>query len=222
MKTIEIELRYEVLDATKLANFLAPLQFLHTKHVIDIYLDTPDIILYRQGIFARVRNGKKLDIKFNRACLNDPTLRRQDYCEEHSFALPFEKKDLTRLNELLISLDMQPTTTADFESFKKINNIGTHYIIDKVRSSYQSKQFTIAVDEIAGLGTFLEIELMAKNTDNLDVVKNEMRLALAGLPIQPLRAGYCELFLKKNLSKDYLQGRFVQQEDIKHAVLPKN
>ena len=109
MNHIEIELRYEVLKPEQLTSFLAPFEKLHQKHDVDIYLDNPQAMLYQKGIFIRIRNEKKLDIKFNRATLDNPDLAIQDYCEEHSFALPLQEKDLVKLNELLVSLDLKPT-----------------------------------------------------------------------------------------------------------------
>ena len=120
MNTIEIELRYEIVDKNQLTQFLAPLKFLRSNQDIDIYYDNADAILYQKGIFIRNRNNKKLDIKFNRACLDNPDLAIQDYCEEHSFALPLQEKNLSRINELLVSLQLQPSPIADLEeSLKK-------------------------------------------------------------------------------------------------------
>lgn len=213
MNTIEIELRYEVLNKNQLTHFLAPLKFLRSNQDIDIYYDNADAILYQKGIFIRNRNNKKLDIKFNRACLDNPDLAIQDYCEEHSFALPLQEKNLSRINELLVSLQLQPSPIADLEELKKTNNFFEHYRVDKVRTSYSHNSFTIAVDEVVDLGTFLEIELMAQDTQNLEEVKQEMVLFIAGLKLRPLRTGYGTLLLRKKDFKHYLLGRFILEED---------
>jgi predicted adenylyl cyclase CyaB len=213
MHHIEIELRYEVLDKNQLTQFLAPLKFLRSNQDIDIYYDNADAILYQKGIFIRNRNNKKLDIKFNRACLDNPDLAIQDYCEEHSFALPLQEKNLSRINELLVSLQLQPSPIADLEELKKTNNFFEHYRVDKVRTSYSHNSFTIAVDEVVDLGTFLEIELMAQDTQNLEEVKQEMVLFIAGLKLRPLRTGYGTLLLRKKDFKHYLLGRFILEED---------
>lgn len=213
MNTIEIELRYEIVDKNQLTQFLAPLKFLRSNQDIDIYYDNADAILYQKGIFIRNRNNKKLDIKFNRACLDNPQLAIQDYCEEHSFALPLQEKDLSRLNELLVSLKLQPSATADLNEMLQANNFIEHYRVDKMRTSYTHDTFTIAVDEVADLGTFLEIELMAQNIENLQAVKHEMELFLVGLKLRPLRTGYGTLLLRKKDFKHYLLGRFILEED---------
>lgn len=213
--SIEIELRYKILDLKQLQNFLLRAKQLHIKHDVDVYFDMPDRLLWKRGIFIRIRNDKKLDIKFNRACLHDLTIDRLDYCEEHSFALPLQETDLQKLNRILTSLDLQPIAHADLLLLKSANNIDMHYIVDKERTSYEYHGFTIAVDKVAGLGHFLEIELMAQDADNLEHVKHDMQCALAGLPLQPIHIGYGALLLKQNEYGCYVQGRYALQADKK-------
>lgn len=213
MNTIEIELRYEVINHEQLTEFLAPLQQLHRKRDIDVYFDNAQGLLYQNGIFIRSRNGKKLDFKFNRATLENPDLAIQDYCEEHSFALPLQESDLAKINELLVSLNLRPAASVSLDAIKEANNFVDYYTVDKVRTSYTHKDFTVCSDEVADLGTFLEIELMAKSIEGLDAVKQEMELFLVGLQLRPLRTGYGTLLLRKNNFVQYLQGRFILEED---------
>jgi len=217
MNHIEIELRYEVLKPSQIPTFLAPLTLLHKKHDIDIYLGNPGAILYQRGIFIRVRNGKKLDIKFNRACLDNPELAIQDYCEEHSFALPLQPSDLPKINDLLISLDLKPIASADLGLLKSVNQLDTHYVVDKVRTSYKHEQFTVCVDEVADLGTFLEIELMASSLEHIEHVKRSMQQLISNLDLAPLKTGYGTLLIRKKDFKHYLLGRFILEEDKVYA-----
>jgi predicted adenylyl cyclase CyaB len=213
MNHIEIELRYEVLKPEQLVPFLASFEKLHQKHDVDIYLDNPQALLYQKGIFIRIRNGKKLDIKFNRATLDNPDLAIQDYCEEHSFALPLQEKDLSKLNKLLISLNLQPMAVADLEHLKSANNFDEHYRVDKMRTSYKHDSFTVCLDEVADLGMFLEIELMANTIEDLAAVKQQMQQLIKGLDLAPLKTGYGTLLLRKKHFEHYLQGRFILEED---------
>ena len=215
---IEIELRYEVLKPEQLPSFLASFTKLHQKHDVDIYLDNPQALLYQKGIFIRIRNKKKLEIKFNRACLDNPDLAIQDYCEEHCFALPLQEQDLEKLNALLVSLNLKPIATPNFDLFKSINNLDTHYTVDKIRTSYQHDAFTLGVDQVADLGTFLEIELMANSIENLAVIKQQMQYVLKGLDLVPLKTGYGTLLLRKKNFKHYLMGRFILEEDKIHRA----
>jgi predicted adenylyl cyclase CyaB len=213
MNHIEIELRYEVLKPEQLSSFLASFEKLHQKHDVDVYLDNPQALLYQKGIFIRIRNGKKLDIKFNRATLQNPDLAIQDYCEEYSFALPLQEKDLGKLNELLVSLDLKSIAVADLEDLKVANGFGEHYRVDKMRTSYKHDSFTVCLDEVADLGTFLEIEFMANTIEDLAVVKQQMQNLIRGLDLAPLKTGYGTLLLRKKDFEHYLLGRFVLEED---------
>lgn len=213
MNAVEIELRYEILADKNIAAFLAPLTLLHKKHDIDLYFDTPDGRHFGRGVYIRVRNGKKLEIKFNRACLEDPELPHQDFCEEHAFALPLCQGDLGRLNALLSSIDLNSVVQADFDVFKSANNLDVYYTIDKVRASYRHGVFTVAIDEVKDLGKFLEIELMANDSQELEKVRCQMLCALAGLILKESFAGYPELMMRKKNFAQYLRGRFVLEED---------
>ena len=213
MNNIEIELRYEILDLNQLSKFLVSMNYIHKKHDIDIYLDTPQAILYQKGIFIRIRNNKKLDIKFNRACLDDPCLEIQDYCEEHSFSLPLQEIDLNKLNNILESLNLITIPAPNLDLFKLANNLDIHYIIDKKRTSYIHNQFTLSIDEVFNLGSFLEIELMAQNIENLAYIKQDMEKLLSNLSLKPLKTGYGTLLLRKNNFEHYLKGRFILKED---------
>ena len=213
MKNFEIELRYEVLDPSQLSCFLTSFEKLHQKHDVDIYLDNPEVLMFQKGIFIRIRNGKKLDFKFNRECIANPGLAIQDYCEEHSFNLPLQEIDLARLNELLVNLQLNAISIPDLEHFKSVNNLSTSYVVDKLRASYKHNSFVIGIDEVAGLGTFLEIELMADSVAHLDSIKKEMEHLLKGLSLKPLKTGYGTLLLRKNNFERYLLGRFILEED---------
>ncbi len=220
MNTIEIELRYEILNHQELADFLKNYSLRNTKHDTDEYYDTVDRRLYKLGIFIRARNNKKLEIKFNRATLDNPNLPIQDYCEEHTFILPLIENELTRLNELLISLKFNAIEKADFSDLMRANNFEIHYTVDKMRTTYQHDSFTICIDQVANLGTFLEIELMARDISQLEDVKMHMALLLKGLSLQPLKTGYGTLLLRKKDFQEYLQGRFILPED--RALSAKN
>ncbi len=213
MKNIEIELRYEVLDQQALTSFLQHLDFSETKQIVDIYLDTYDAQLYKRGIYIRLRNNKKIDIKFNRACLEDSKLEQQSYCEEYSFQLPWQQSDVDKINQLSRELGLQEIETPSPEEYKMVNNLIKHVTVDKMRSLYKIEDFLISVDVVNGLGTFLEIEIMASNINDLDLIKNRMLEILKELQLMPLKTGYSALLLKKQNFKQYVQGRFILEED---------
>lgn len=215
MKSIEIELRYEVVDRCQLQQFAQMLTFVKKRHDIDIYFDTDQADLLSKGIFIRIRNGSSLEIKFNRECINDPNLPMQSYCEEHVFAFPVVESDGARFNDLVFSLGLKPLIAHDnfFEQFKKKNNLVEHYRVDKERMEYRYNQFTIALDEVKELGTFLEIECMAPNTDELRSIETTMKEFIAPLSLKPFKTGYGTLLLRKHNFAHYLKSRFILAED---------
>ncbi len=210
---IEIELKYEVLNPTELDTFTSTLTKRSTKRVIDHYLDTPRFDLIKKGVYVRVRNQKQFDIKFNRECLNDPTLDLQPYCEEYSFELPLQVEDLNALKSTALTVGLKPLETADFSQFLLVNNLSTSRIVDKVRTSYTLGDFTLVIDTVAKLGIFLEIELMADSKKNIDTITTKMKELLLPLSLKPLSTGYDSLILRKNNFEEYLQSRFILEED---------
>jgi adenylate cyclase class IV len=208
---IEIEMRFQVLNESAIEQFVQKLTFLNKKRMIDIYLDTPQAELCKKGLWIRIRDQKRIDYKFNRACLADPNLEMQPYCEEHSFGYPLPTEQLPRFNELNEELLLHPGST--LAEFMENNRLIEHRTVDKIRASYQLDEFTIVVDRVDGLGTFLEFELMAKNPDNVAQIKNKMDNALAGLDLKRLKTSYDVLLLRKNNFDQYLQSRFILDED---------
>jgi adenylate cyclase, class 2 len=214
LMNIEIELRYHLLAVKQIPDFVKQFHFLGTKRVVDCYLDTQDADLAKAGLYIRIRNNQKLDIKFNRACLLDKTLSIQDYCEEYSFVLPLSQAELPRLNQLHKELNLATVNSTDLEQYKQQNNLIEHRIVDKMRSTYSHENFTIVIDEVKDLGKFLEIESMAHNTNTLDEVKKQMADLVKNLSLKPLKTGYDALLLRKQNFQLYLQSRFALQEDL--------
>lgn len=212
-KHIEIELRYIVLDIDLLNTFIETCQLVDQKRDVDVYFDTKELILFKKGIFIRTRNDKKVEIKFNRACVENPELEKQDYCEEYSFKLPFCLKEQQLFEDIIASLDLQKSKHFGFDEFLHINNLEPHYVIDKVRTTYKKNDFLIAVDEIKDLGTFLEIECMASNIQDLLAIKERMQKVVASVSLKPLKTGYGTLLLRTKNFQEYLLGRYVLPED---------
>jgi adenylate cyclase class IV len=213
MNTFEIELRFEILNPEEISSFTSSLKKLSTRRIIDIYLDTPDIALLRKGVYMRIRDQKKLDIKFNRECMNNPDLDLQAYCEEYTFALPLHEFDVDDFNSIVKTIGLLPITKADFDGFQEENLLAPHRTVDKVRTSYAHGPFTIVIDAVANLGNFLEIEYLAQTVDSVDTIKAQMEELLLPLSLKPLQTGYDSLMLRKHNFKQYLQGRFVLDED---------
>jgi predicted adenylyl cyclase CyaB len=213
MKNFEIELRFEILNSQELPTFTAALRPLGSKQVVDSYLDTQQADLIKKGVYVRIRDNKKVDIKFNRECLHNPDLELQPYCEEYTYLLPLQKHDLDSFNSIVKTIGLIPPSQASFDEFIQLNNLIHHRVVDKIRTSYVKDDFTIVIDEVAGLGSFLEIELLAHTIDAVESIKTRMSEMLSSLSLNPLKTGYDSLILRKNNFDQYLMGRFILDED---------
>ena len=79
--------------------------------------------------------------------------------------------------------------------------------------------FTLCLDKVANLGTFIEIELMANTIEDLAGVKQQMQQLIKELDLAPLKTGYGTLLLRKKDFEHYLLGRFVLEEDKIHRKI---
>lgn len=215
-QNIEVELKFQVLNETKVRQFLEVLEFKKESRVIDTYLDTLDGNLFQKGVFVRIRDGNLLDFKFNKEDFlnnSDGIVLNHTHCDEHSFPLPLQENMLKDLNETLVLLKMKSISLANLEDLKKQNNLIESMVIDKVRRKYVDGHFDIVLDDVKDLGIFLEIEYLAKRTDNLSNIKEEMRARLIGLDLKPIPTGYNELYWKKHNFDLYLKGKYLLEED---------
>ena len=57
--SIEVELKFQILDESQIKNFLKNLNFVNKKRIVDVYLDTKDADLFKKGFFIRFLNKIK-------------------------------------------------------------------------------------------------------------------------------------------------------------------
>ena len=174
---IEIELRFLVEKKEEVDSFIKELQPISTQRIIDHYYDTPTLTLSKRHAYIRIRNQETLNIKFNRATLADPTRARQAHHEEYDFQLPLKSKDLASFSQHVAQLGLLPAPTID--QFLKQNNLSISRTLDKIRASYKKEAYTIVLDEIATIGTFLEIEYLTDTSQSVDTIKEQMILHLS-------------------------------------------
>ena len=131
MKVREVELKFQVLDKIQLEKFLKNLKFLKRERITDIYLDTKDANLYKKGIFIRIRNENKLQIKFNPLDVsNKNKISKHEVCLEYSFDLPLLEEDIIKLNKVLTSLGLKQISSSLHELKEKNHLIGS-IVLDK-------------------------------------------------------------------------------------------
>jgi adenylate cyclase class IV len=214
MKNVEVELKFQVLDAMQMEKFLSNLRFIDEKRVVDVYLDTKEGSLFKKGLFVRIRDDKKLDFKFNLTDFQDQNkLSRHESCSEFSFTLPLLEDSVVPINEICQILNFEKIVKPDLSEFKNKNELIDSMTIDKARRRYNDGKFEYCFDDVKELGKFIEIELMASPEDNLEEIKNEMRERLSGLQLKLITTGYNEVYWRKYDFNLYLKGRYLFEED---------
>lgn len=195
----ELKARADQQTVRSLSQSMVPLT---KKQVVDRYYDLPDRRLFKAGVFVRLRDDKQLDIKYNPDLLDD----RHLVCREYSFAMPVTGADLTSIRDLLLHFANLPVLKQD-RNFDEALGLEEFVVIDKVRSDYRGDGFILSIDEVSGLGNFLELEATeADKSDAIDSLASQY--GLVHIPV-----GYVELSLRANHYDLYLQGRYILSSD---------
>ncbi len=86
-----------------------------------------------------------------------------------------------------------------------LEQLGWHPIVEvkKIRKKGKFKEYEICLDEVEGLGSFIELEKMANDDSNLNEVREELfsEIELLGLSrnMEETRGYDTQIFLKNNL-----------------------
>lgn len=206
---IEFELKFKINKTpTKLINF-PKIDDLIEK---DIYYDTSNYDLLKEGDFFRVRNNKQIDFKLN---LSDEA---HLYCKEKSFLIKDIKPNNKHFLDIFYCLDIEINLNfTNFDSFIKINNFTVLAPIIKNREIYKiDGDTTVTIDNVENLGTFMEAEIMLDNIDRLkdknklkaEIINKLKLLDLIKDNTKLINVGYVELYLLKNNKKVYNLGKF--------------
>jgi adenylate cyclase class IV len=214
-RSIEVEIKYEILDMAGVDRFVAKLRPAKKKHIRDVYLDTPGGALFTRGIFIRLRNDASFDIKFNPDDLEKSAGDEIEHthCDEVSTPLPIRTESLERINETLGVLGLVPMTTVSLDDFMADNGLLRSLVIDKHRTSYESGEYRIDIDEVADLGHFLEIEKMTDEHADRSAILEGMRQAVHDLSLKVVDVGYNELYWRKHNFSLYESGKYKLSED---------
>jgi predicted adenylyl cyclase CyaB len=208
-EVIEVELKFQILDEIQVREFIKNLKFISRRKIVDKYLDTKNADLYKKGLFIRIRDDNNMDFKYN---LED-TECKHEHCEEHSFSLPLTIDSLVSINKICRVLSLNNIMNPNIEEFMTRNNLIVSITNDKIREVYRDEKFEFCLDDVKGLGKFIEIEMHAAKEDDLEKIKDAMRERIRGLKIKLVTTGYNELYWKKNNSDIYRQGKYHLEED---------
>jgi|BEDMetMinimDraft_2_1075160.scaffolds.fasta_scaffold01435_2 adenylyl cyclase CyaB, putative len=146
---------------------------------------------------------KESDIYYNNCQRNfgqtDEAVRlriRSDGLLELTYKGPREKSGMKVREEVNVNL-----SSVEIESLKYIfNKLGLKefHVVNKVRRYYIVKEFTICIDEVEGLGNFIEIESNDSNSPD-EVVDNKIKDLIRDLNIEGEveNRSYLELIINK-------------------------
>ena len=205
----EIESKYILKDKSLLNNFLKDAKSLREGTQKDIYYDTSDAMFFQKAVFIRVRDDR-LDFKFKKDFKKGD---KHDGCSETSFDIPFDKNKLDTINNTLEYLGLNSIPDADFDLFLQVNNLQQFVIIDKRFYEYQLEGFKFRLDEVKDLGSFLEIEKITYNENEVKVIKSKILQYEKKLNLEFVNTGYVELYLRENDFDLYLRGPYLLDKD---------
>lgn len=213
MKKFELELKFQVLDRNQLKDFVKKLTPIDKKRMVDIYLDTENADLYKKGAFIRIRDNNSLDFKFNLEDFENLEAESEHvHCEEHSFPLPISVESLKGINQNLRILGLREIFSPSLVQLKEFNNFIDSMAIDKIREIYKDEEFEYSIDDVKGLGKFIEIEAHVEK-EKLEEIKKRMKEKMKGLKLRLITTGYNELHWRKYNFDIYKQGRYFLEED---------
>jgi adenylyl cyclase CyaB, putative len=182
----EIEILVEVLsDKDEALKKLSAFTFLGEKHVLDIYYTDP----LRQNL--KPDASGRLTASFR--------LRSKD-----DKALMTYKIDHFNGNGIWVYSDEYEIKISDFEVAEHIIanlNLKELVRIDNYKFTYETPEYEIVLENVIGLGLFLEVELRSQVADDqVDAVKRQIQKFIDSLDIKvsdELNAGKPELMLRK-------------------------
>lgn len=173
----------------------------------DHYYDTAMADLFRQAVFVRVRTTRAmshLQFKFD----EPESVKAHVACIERDFPL-FAEMPLPDTAHLLFRHFLpqwHPSST--WEQACTDNTLQVLVSIHNTRTLYTLEPLTICLDQIEGLGTFVEVEQMCEEGIKTQHIQNNIRQFVDDIGGEPLTAGYVELALRRQRPDIYQQGLY--------------
>lgn len=209
---IEVELKFQYPGALwpDLQTKLEALPFAYTlKRInnLDVYYDTEDFVCLLQAVFLRIRNHQSLDIKFHEQA--DP---EHNHCTERVFPLPATPLAMKEVNTLAARFlpGWQEANTLD-EAFET-NALKAFVQLKNRRLQYSYENLLVCLDEVEGLGSFLEIETSCEEgtpTEQAHVTLRNFISALDFPALEIVQTGYVEQWLR--LSHPHVYQKLVEK-----------
>ncbi len=214
---IEVELKFELapgLYKHLQARFAAmpSVQCVGQVDSTDIYYDTVHYDCLQKAIFIRIRNHKRLEIKFHEE--TDP---HHTHSMERGFPLRATPEQMQEFNMLCAHLLPLWNAAETIEEVLQVNGLGVFVPIKKQRVLYTYQDMTLCLDHVEGLGDFLEIEVLCEEREE-HTATDEAEKAMVPLhrfvselrlpELEQVQVGYVELWLRLHLPEVYRLGKY--------------
>jgi adenylate cyclase class IV len=196
-EVVEFEVKLRHSDELEQELGLQAAKRMPVRSIVDEYYDTDDRVLFRNAVFFRVRNSARAELKFSR----DASDTAHVECKELAFDFPLSVSNRSTLADLLDVL-LSGAARDERRGVSIVDALRPFVTISKTRSDFELPNVTCSIDEVEGLGSFIELE--ATNRSGIEWLKEKLRSgSVKNIPI-----GYVELWLKKNRYPEYLLGRY--------------
>ncbi|MHA2135605.1 MAG: class IV adenylate cyclase [Candidatus Thorarchaeota archaeon] len=193
-KTIEVEVKIPVTDSAQVFDVLSNLGARETKSEsqVDDYYDHP----CRQ--FSSTDEALRLRTRLHGSVSDetlDPSYPRSE--------LTYKGKKIDLHSKTRVELS---SGIVDADSFKSIlEELGFNYVasIAKKRTYFALDNFTISIDEVEELGSFVELELVVLSKDQIDSTRESIFEIVKRMGLNPedsTLSSYLELLLEKRQS----------------------
>jgi adenylate cyclase class IV len=214
---IEVELKFELAPGCfeqLQARFAAmpAVQRVGQVDSTDIYYDTAHYDCLQRAIFIRIRNQRRVEIKFHEEA--DPN---HTHSTERVFPLRAKPEQMQEFNILCAHLLPLWHSAETIEQALQLNGLEAFVPIEKQRMVYTCQDMTLCLDCVGGLGNFLEIEVLCEDHEEharaaeIEIVMAHLQQFIAELRLpaqEPVPVGYVELWLRQHRPEVYRLGKY--------------
>lgn len=188
----EVEIKFEV-DGAKAKGIVRGKHKVSETQQIDEYFDFSDLALYKKHAFLRIRDHKKLNWKAYPA---------KDSIIATEIAFDFEKQNVDALHSIADFLKVDKFDgKADEESLKRWllkNGLKPLIVLDKKRAVFQDENYVYAVDDVRGLGKYMEIEKETEDKSETEKIKDDLKRFANEIGVKTIdEKGYVQLYVEK-------------------------
>jgi adenylate cyclase class 2 len=202
---IEIELKCELSPqlVKKVREKVRGMAFEGTTRNHDVYYDTPTWELLRRAVFLRVRNHQQVEVKFS-----EDSAPVHGLVKERIFPLDSSSSAAGQMHTLLTYFLPTWIPAPSFEEAIHANGLIEFVCIDNTRKAYAGEQIRLSIDQVEGLGDFLEVETHCEEEAETGEAQARLQAFVSDLQVQHINVGYVELWLARHNPAAYQAGKY--------------